>query len=107
MVLTYLTHPDCATSQGLFARIWVQIGAREGNPFAQRKRAVRPFSLGWVGETAPKPPKDLLKAPVYWWRWRELNPRPQILRLRLYMLIPAFGFNCQLPDGQGRQTAIP
>ena len=24
---------------------------------------------------------------IYWWRRRELNPRPRILRLWLYMLI--------------------
>ena len=24
---------------------------------------------------------------IYWWRWRELNPRPRILRRWLYMLI--------------------
>ena len=51
--------------------------------------------------------QDPLEAPLYWWRWRELNPRPQILRLRFYMLIRVFGFNCLLPDWQGRQTAIP
>ena len=43
----------------------------------------------------------------YWWRWRELNPRPQILCLRLYMLIQINCFNCLLPDWQGRHPAIP
>jgi len=27
---------------------------------------------------------------LIWWRWRELNPRPQILCLWLYMLIPVY-----------------
>src|SRR3569833_332496 len=44
---------------------------------------------------------------VNWWRRRESNPRPQVLRLRLYMLIHIYCFNRLLPDGQGRQTAIP
>jgi len=33
-----------------------------------------------------------------WWRWRELNPRPTILRLPIYMLIPTLVFDagCRL-----------
>ena len=42
-----------------------------------------------------------------WWRWRELNPRPQVFCLWLYMLIHVIKFNQQLPDGQGRLMAIP
>ena len=42
---------------------------------------------------------------VDWWRRRESNPRPQVLRPRLYMLIHVFGFNQALPDGQGRRLA--
>jgi len=42
-----------------------------------------------------------------WWRRRESNPRPQVLRHRLYMLIHAFCFNRQQPDGRGKLTAIP
>ena len=38
-----------------------------------------------------------------WWRWRELNPRPQILRLRLYMLIRVIGFSRALPDRKERE----
>ena len=44
---------------------------------------------------------------IYWWRRRELNPRPQVLRPRLYMLSLVFGFNRLLPDRQGRQAASP
>lgn len=36
-----------------------------------------------------------------------MNPRPQILRLRLYMLIRLFGFSQPPPERQGRQLAIP
>ena len=42
-----------------------------------------------------------------WWRRRESNPRPQALRPRLYMLVRVNCFNRLLPDGQGKQTAIP
>ena len=42
-----------------------------------------------------------------WWRRRGLNPRPQILRLRLYMLIRLFGFNRTLPERQGGRPTIP
>ena len=41
-----------------------------------------------------------------WWSWRELNPRPQALRLWYYMLSPAIEFNWLLPTEQGVQTAI-
>lgn len=44
---------------------------------------------------------------LIWWRRRESNPRPQALRLRLYMLIRVYCFNRQQPDGQGQLTAIP
>jgi hypothetical protein len=47
-----------------------------------------------------------IKRDIVWWRRRESNPRPQIRRRRLYMLIHAFKFNRKLPDGQGKQTAI-
>ena len=33
---------------------------------------------------------------IYWWRWRESNPRPTILRPWLYMLIPMIGFRRSL-----------
>src|SRR5690606_23696372 len=41
----------------------------------------------------------------YWWRWRDLNPRPLMIFLRLYMLSPVFAFDQALPDGQGRRLA--
>ena len=44
--------------------------------------------------------------PLCWWSWRELNPRPQALRLWYYMLSPAIEFNWLLPTEQGVQTAI-
>ena len=44
---------------------------------------------------------------VKWWRRRESNPRPQVLRLWFYMRSQVFGFNRLLPDRQGRQTASP
>ena len=58
-------------------------------------------------ERARKKANSELLTFVYWWRRRESNSRPQVLRHRLYMLIRAFVFNCRLPDGQGRPTAIP
>ena len=42
-----------------------------------------------------------------WWRRRESNPRPQILRLWFYMRSRVFTFNRLHPDGQGKQTASP
>jgi hypothetical protein len=42
-----------------------------------------------------------------WWRRRESNPRPRALRPEVYMLIHVYCFNRLLPDGQGKQSAIP
>ena len=39
-------------------------------------------------------------------RPRESNPRPQILRLRIYMLSQVFKFNRTPPDWQGKCTTI-
>ena len=36
-----------------------------------------------------------------------MNPRPQILRLWLYMLIPLIGFNRFPPERQGEKPTIP
>jgi len=57
-----------------------------------------------VGELAPKQPKNTpkkasmrwlfpYKSTGYWWRRRELNPRPQYLDHRIYMRSLSFGFN--------------
>lgn len=41
---------------------------------------------------------------LYWWRRRELNPRPQALCHWLYMLIPTLCLTgCYPPDGENRQ----
>jgi hypothetical protein len=32
-----------------------------------------------------------------WWRRRESNPRPQILRYQLYMLIPSISLTISYP----------
>ena len=41
---------------------------------------------------------------VQWWRRRELNPRPQALCHRLYMLIPGFSLtDCYPPGEEDRQ----
>jgi len=37
---------------------------------------------------------------VDWWRRRELNPRPQVLRHKVYMLIPRFDLASDYPSGQ-------
>ncbi len=42
-----------------------------------------------------------------WWRRRELNPRPLILRLKLYMCSRVFKVNQAPPDGQGKMTGEP
>jgi len=42
-----------------------------------------------------------------WWRRRGLNPRPQILRLWLYMLIRLIGFRRPPPERQGGWPTIP
>ena len=43
-----------------------------------------------------------------WWRRRESNPRPQALRLRLYMLSRVYlGLADPAPDGQGSGPASP
>ena len=36
----------------------------------------------------------------YWWRWRELNPRPQALRHRLYMLISSINLTLYYPTNR-------
>ena len=36
----------------------------------------------------------------YWWRWRELNPRPQALRHRLYMLISSISLTLYYPTNR-------
>jgi len=41
-----------------------------------------------------------------WWRRRESNPRPQALRLWLYMLIPYFDLTGGYPTGwENRQRS--
>ena len=42
----------------------------------------------------------------YWWRRRELNPRPPVRCLRLYMLRSVFKFSLLQPDCQGAQQTI-
>jgi len=42
-----------------------------------------------------------------WWRRGELNPRPQVLRHKVYMLIPLFWFSQWLPVGPRKSPAIP
>ena len=37
---------------------------------------------------------------LYWWRWRELNPRPQALRHRLYMLISSISLTLYYPTSR-------
>src|SRR5690606_77482 len=60
----------------------------------------------WRDQARKNPNRERLGF-CYWWRRRELNPRPSALCPRLYMLIHVFGFNRRLPDGQGIPTAIP
>ncbi len=65
----------------------------------------RPKPFEYKGKKKTRHPRESLWRDglsfFKWWRWRESNPRPQILRLRLYMLIPVYSFSYQLPDGQG------
>ena len=60
-----------------------------------------PFSgggvLGWVNE---KGTRRCLFSLLVWWRRRESNPRPQDLRLRLYMLIRVFVLTGGYPTGR-------
>lgn len=37
---------------------------------------------------------------IDWWRWRELNPRPQILRCRYYMFFLFFILVSGYPTGR-------
>ena len=86
--------------------MWPEGGWQPDCRSPQTYSAFRACSRGLAGAHKKKPqPRGL--GFEYWWRWRELNPRPQILRLRFYMLIRVFGFNCLLPDWQGNHTAIP
>ncbi len=39
-----------------------------------------------------------------WWRRRESNPRPQVLRYKTYMFSIVFGSHHTLPDGQGKRV---
>jgi hypothetical protein len=42
-----------------------------------------------------------LSEPLYiWWRWRELNPRPQILRFRYYMFFLFLILTRSYPTGR-------
>ena len=51
------------------------------------------------GERAKKIPTDEGWDFGYWWRWRELNPRPQILRFRYYMLFLIIDLTGGYPTG--------
>src|SRR5690606_17606615 len=54
----------------------------------------QPAERGLSSTPAPPIKKGCLSATlVYWWRRRESNPRPQVLCLRLYMLIRVYSFN--------------
>ena len=43
----------------------------------------------------------------YWWRRRELNPRPQALRYRTYMLIQSIDLAPGYPTGRENQEPAP
>lgn len=48
-----------------------------------------------------KPAKPFgLRVLDFWWRRGELNPRPQVLRHKVYMLIPRFNLASDYPSGQ-------
>ena len=41
---------------------------------------------------------------VFWWRRRESNPRPQALRLWLYMLSPLLNLANSVPAGRATES---
>ncbi len=43
---------------------------------------------------------------LIWWRRRESNPRPQALRLRLYMLIPPLVVGGRYPAGRENDRLV-
>ena len=51
---------------------------------------VYPLDLGKSHKTKRGAPFQVHPVLFYWWRRRESNPRPQVLCLRLYMLIPVY-----------------
>ncbi len=71
---------------------------------------VRRRTLTWVlvhtNTAKQKSPTRMGEALFVWWSWRESNPRPQILRLQIYMLSRVFKFNRTLPDWQGKCATI-
>lgn len=44
---------------------------------------------------------------IMWWRRRESNPRPKIIRTGVYILIPNFGFRPSGPLRTGSLKAYP
>jgi len=58
------------------------------------KISKRPKPFEYKGKKKTRHPRGLLWRDGLsfskWWRRRELNPRPQALRLKVYMLIPHF-----------------
>ena len=87
------------------ARGWPGISrSRVGAPVARCRRETCAFTAtcGRNGRSWDR------RAPRLWWRRRESNPRPQALRLRLYMLSRVYlGLADPAPDGQGSGPASP
>ena len=92
----YSAHP-CASPSGPYSlRSHVQIGcpANLGKP-ATRLRSPS------LHANNKKPPQGRFFD--IWWRRRESNPRPQVIRLRLYMLIRSIDLTWAYPTGREKQ----
>jgi len=62
--------------------------------------------ISGMPSTANRPEKRARRepGPCRWWRRGESNPRPQALRLEVYMLSRVFGLVFRLPTRQGHLT---
>jgi len=96
--------PNQRTNVGRMERIrWLERGSG--------KMSKRPKPFEYKGKKKTRLSRAILWGDGFsfskWWRRWELNPRPQDRRLWFYMLSRFFIFNCPLPKGQGKPTAIP
>ncbi len=66
-----------------------------------RRRSEEPARVrgNWRDQARKNPNRERLGF-QYWWRWRELNPRPQILRFRYYMFFLFFILVSGYPTGR-------
>ena len=63
------------------------IGRGKNATFAREALARHgPQSAPTLGERAKKIPTDKGWDFGFWWSWRDLNPRPQIFLVQIYML---------------------